>query len=405
MMDIVFRHARPKDIPTIQRILKPWADADASLHARIDSLLEPAAENSVRCMLLESGKVIRAVSLWTVLRPLEVKMLAFGVGPGGVEIGADEKLLEEEILEWAAMGIGRVELEVPREFFNGMLDLFDACGFIFEGVSTGRDLCEPARVRLAKRFFYETIPQTAVPDLLERFMSSLGYEVKNEEDGFAYRARREFRFPFMFSQWQHVSAKGPEIIIHPPARVLERHELETMFFPLRIRTRADRPLVLSMDKQRARTIIELPSRASKQSGLFDGSGEIAAREVFLNNLTYSYPAGLKSIRKGLPLLFYVNKVGAVGTGRVKDWYLDEPENLYNLVDDMGRIDPEDVREHVGTSGANEGKVLVIRFHWYRPLKRVMTLEQIRGLSRSFNPQRTHSVSTKLFDEMLSEAEK
>jgi len=111
------------------------------------------------------------------------------------------------------------------------------------------------------------------------------------------------------------------------------------------------------------------------------------------------------MRRGLPVLFYVNRVGAVGTGRVEDWYLDEPKNLYNSLDEMGYFDPQDVKEHVASVGPNAGKVLVIRFKWYRPLKRVVTLEEIRGIDDSFNPQRTRSLSSTLFSSIVTAGNK
>jgi len=186
---------------------------------------------------------------------------------------------------------------------------------------------------------------------------------------------------------------------------LELYDLETIFYPLSIRTRNEKPLLVPMDKKRASHLVHLPRLDTQQATLFAEGAQVTHRPVFSNNLTYSFPAGLHGMRRGLPVLFYVNRVGAVGTGRVEDWYLDEPKNLYNSLDEMGYFDPQDVKEHVASVGPNAGKVLVIRFKWYRPLKRVVTLEEIRGIDDSFNPQRTRSLSSTLFSSIVTAGNK
>jgi len=259
---------------------------------------------------------------------------------------------------------------------------------------------EGSQVLLSKHFLYRTLSQTEVTDFLKDLLVSLGCETRNEEDGFGYRIRKEYRLPFLFGGWHRITRSGSDIIVHPPARVLEYHELETLFFPLRVRGRHERPLLLPMEKKRAENLVDLPRPVSYQNSLF-GTILEEERHVFRNNLAYTYPAGLKRLRKGLPLLLYVNRIGVVGTGRVEDWYLDEPKNLYNTIDDMVYFDPEDVKETAAASGSEAGKVLVIRFNWYRALRRPVTLEEIRRLEDDFNPQRTRALSEALFQAVVA----
>jgi hypothetical protein len=237
-------------------------------------------------------------------------------------------------------------------------------------------------------------------EFLRDFFLALGYEVRSEPDGLGYRLRSEYRFPFTFSSWQRITCNGPDIVVQPPARVLDLHELETLFFPLSIRDPHQRPSLIVMEKKRAQQLIDLPDLDATQDSLFSATSLGRHRRIFPNNLTYSYPTGLKGMRRGLPVLFYVNRAGAVGTGRVEDWYLDEPKDLYNNIEDMGYLDPEDLREHIATTGSSAGKVLVIRFQWYRPFRRPVPLDEIRRADRNFNPQRTRSVSASLFDSIV-----
>ncbi len=179
------------------------------------------------------------------------------------------------------------------------------------------------------------------------------------------------------------------------------HELETLFYPLQIRVSGEKPLLLPLERKRAETLIDLPNGQTAQSTLFDPE-TYRSRTIYPNNLAFSLPAVLNSMRKGLPLLFYINRIGAVGAGRVEDYYLDEPKNLFNHIDDMSFFDPADVMDHAMSSGTKAGKILVIRFHWYRPFKKVVSFEEIKKADDSFNPQRTRVLSAGLFNAITNQ---
>jgi hypothetical protein len=292
-------------------------------------------------------------------------------------------------------------IRLPEAFADSFIHCLKSCGFMLEGVSSSCSVDGKLVISLCKHFLYRVIPNSQVMSFLREVFLSLGYEVRDEPEGFGYRIKTEYRLPFIFSTWHRIARSGPDIIVHPPAHVLEMHELETLFYPLRIQARHEQPLLVPMEKKRALHLIDLPQPDSRQDSLFNGVPAGGQRPVHLNNLTYSYPAGVRGIRKGLPLLFYVNRIGAVGAGRVEDWYLDEPKNLHNRIEEMGYFDPEDFKEQVATSGNKVGKVLVIRFHWYKALKRSVTLEEIRKMDENFNPQRARTLSAGLFQSILS----
>jgi hypothetical protein len=400
-MKMVLRTALKQDLPAIKTILKPWTEHDPGILDLLDSLPLAGEHGAVGCRILETDKTVRCVSLWSQEKPNEAHLLALGLGPGASELGADRRLLREEILAWSEMGIAKVTIRLPEAFAGGLIDCLKGCGFMLEGISSCCSVDGKPQICLCKHFLYRVIPDSQVMGFLRDFFLSLGYEVREEPEGLGYRIKTEYRLPFIFSTWHRITKSGPDIIVHPPARVLEMHELETLFYPLRIHARHEQPLLLPMEKKRALHLIDLPQSDSRQDSLF-ATGPIGwQRPVHFNNLTYSYPTGIRGIRKGLPLLFYVNRIGVVGSGRVEDWYLDEPKNLYNRIDEMGYFDPEDVKEQVATSGPKIGKVLVIRFHWYKPLKRSVTLEEIRKMDEHFNPQRARTLSAVLFQSIIS----
>jgi hypothetical protein len=396
-MKMMLRPAQSRDLPSVKKILAPWYEEDPAVKAILEDLERTGSRDDVHCRIVETDKTIRCVSLWARETSQEVRLLALGLGNGATEFGADVKFLREEILEWAEMGVARIQVRVPAAVSSTIISCLRACGFMFEGISTSFDSPGSHRVHLCKHLMYRTVSRSEIMEFLRDFFLTLGYEVRTEPDGIGYRIRSEYRLPFTFSSWQRIICNGPDIVVQPPARVLELHELETLFFPLSIRAQHQRPCLIVMEKKRAELLIDLPDLDALQDSLFTASSLVRPRRIFPNTLAYSYPTGLKDMRRGLPILFYVNRAGAVGTGRVEDWYLDEPKNLYNKIEEMGYFDPQDVREHVATTGSSAGKVLVIRFQWYRPFKRPVPLEEIRNANKNFNPQRTRSVSSALFE--------
>jgi N-acetylglutamate synthase-like GNAT family acetyltransferase len=397
-MKMMLRQAHKKDLPAIGAILKPWTDADPSIREYIESLPAAGDQSDVQCRILESDKVIRCAALWVQEKSDEAKLLALGFGPGASEVGADTRFLKETVSEWSDLGLSRVTSAIPGNIAADYVELLKSCGFMFEGITSCFDSKRPPEVRLSKHFLYKTVPGSQAISFLKELLTCLGYEIRPEDSAFGYRVKAEYRFPFIFSSWHRIALSGSDIVVHPPARILELHELETLFHPLRLQVRNEKAIVLFMEKKRAASLIDMPEQPAEQDSLFD-TGPLKPKMIHLNDLTYTYPTGIQHIRKGIPILFFVNRVGAVGVARVQEWFLDEPRNLYKEIEAMGWFDPEDVKEHTAKSGAKAGKVLAIKFQWYKAFRRIVTLDEIKQLESNFNPQRTRSISWELLNKI------
>ena len=204
----------------------------------------------------------------------------------------------------------------------------------------------------------------------------------------------------MFSHWHSVSKSGSDIIVQPPAHILEHYELETLFYPLRIYSPKEWPLLVPLGRKRAKQLIELPREDAKQKSLFNGTGIGQERRVCLRDIAYSYPAGKRGLRKGLPVLFYVNRVGAVGTARAEDLSLEDPANVDDALNGLELPSANGNKRQVPNGEQKIGKVLVVRFKWYRPLRKTVPLEEIRLLDEKFNPQRMRAVPNRLYESIL-----
>jgi hypothetical protein len=395
-MEMIFRSAAKKDFAALRKIFRTWTDCDPEIMDLLENVFSRADAHDLRCELVEVGKNIRAASLWCRENKYQVRLAPKGTGPRAPELQTDERLLRELILQWSSAGVKKATVKVPQKITPSVISCLKACGFVLEGVSTRFGSQDGPDVRMCKHFLHSSVSHADIIDFLQEILLSLGYEVRPEGEGFGYRIKSDYRLPFIFSSWHRITRSGPDIIVHPPARILELHELENLFYPLMISAKHDKPLLLPMEKKRAASLIDLPPTQSQQNTLFDSDTLREQRTIHLNSLTYSYPTGIQGIRKGLPVLFYVNRIGAVGSGRIEEWYLDEPKNLYNKIDEMGYFDPEDVREYAAVSGPRSGKVLVLRFNWYRPFSKPVALEEIRTIDESFNPQRTRSLSPESF---------
>jgi hypothetical protein len=399
-MKMIFRHAQEKDLPAINEMLRPWIEEDPEIARIINSIFSPALSSVIHCNVLETDEGIGCVSVWIPEKPDQVGIAAFGLSDSLGDHPASTKFLQEEIMAWAAMGVSRATIRVPQKLAEHLVPCLRGCGFIFEGIcSSCRSDVSPSAT-FCKHFLYRSIPHTQVMGFLREFMVGLGYHVRDEEEGFSYRIRSEFQLPFVFSAWHRISKSGPDLVAHPPARIIECNELETLFYPLSIRARNEKPVLAPLDRKTAVDLLDLPAANNRQSTLFNGRFISEPKVVKSVDLAFSDPTGAVSLRKGLPALFYVNRVGAVGSGRVEDWAPIEGKNAVAERQNQqtrNRTEPSD-KSHAHKSAV---KAVSIRFHWYRPFNRVVKLEEIRKMDRSFQPQRVRYLSSELFQSIVA----
>jgi hypothetical protein len=400
MAEIILRPVINKDIPFARKLLKPWIEEDPAISDLLQQLRSGAAPEGLRCRVLEANRAVRAVSLWRNEEPNRVRLLAFACQAGALEPVAERGLLHDEIIQWAAKGISGATVNVPRAVSSSTFWALRNSGFLLDGIGCGQAFGEGPRVRLTKYFLYQDLPREDLKGFLQRFFTAMGCETRLETDGFSYRLREDFRLPFTFSQWHRITDDGADIILRPPARILELHELETLFFPMRIVVKEERPLLVSIDRTAAEELLDLPSLAPQQKSLFNDSPEAAEKNLCLNNSAVGHLTGKKPIRKGLAMLFYVNRVGVVGSARVEDTIPDETASLSGKVDDSDSISRDELADPKSGLDARMGRLATIRFQWYKQFKQAVALEQIRSLDMTFNPQRTRAVSQQIFDSIV-----
>lgn len=399
-MKMIFRQALNTDVPAMTEILGPWIKEDQTVLQHLTSLASAGPSSEVRCRVLELDGVVKCVSVWIPERTSQVRVLALAIAPGSSETDADIRFLRQEIMAWADMGVSKVTVCMPGKLASSMVSLLRRCGFMFEGICSASQTQGGTGLNFCKHFLYRTLRRSEVMEFLRDFLTGLGYEVRTEGEGFSYRVRSEFQLPFVFSAWHRVMKSGEDLVVQPPARVLEWNELETLFYPLTVRARDEKPLLVPVEKKRAGHLVDLPVSDNHQSSLFDRLTVFRPQHLLLNHLLYMDPTGIQGVRRGLPLLFYVNRVGAVGTAKVEDWLIDEAKRLHDFVEQKGWSAANGATETDATVVPRSGKVLAVRFQWFRPFRKPVKLDEIRSMEKNFSPQRVRAVSSGLFESIV-----
>lgn len=400
-MKMIFRQALNTDVSAVTEILGPWIKEDQTVLQHLASMASAGPSSEVRCRVLELDGTVKCVSVWVPEKTNQVRVLALAAGPGSAETDADLTFLRQEIMAWADMGVSKVTLCIPGKLASSMVSLLRKCGFMFEGICSSSLTQTGPGHTFCKHFLYRTVRRAEVMDFLREFLMSLGYEVRSEGEGFSYRVRSDFQLPFVFSAWHRVMKSGEDLVVQPPARVLEWNELETLFYPLTVRARDERPLLVPVEKKRASHLVDLPVPDNHQSSLFDRLAVFRPQQLLMNHLIYMDPTGIPGVRKGLPLLFYVNRIGAVGTAKVEDWFIDEAKRLQDSIEQKGWTASPAETENGTAVAPRSGKVLAVRFQWFKPFHKPVKLDEIRTMEKNFSPQRVRAVSSGLFESIVT----
>ncbi len=396
-MFMLIRPARKGDAPAISGMLTPWFDFNPTLEKKFtDLIVRNSLADNTFCNVLEANRKVVCVSFWQSNPFREIDLLA-------IHFSRDERdqdiiiaFLEHEIVEWSKRKCGRIIFNFPESVDDILSKLLKKLGFMFESVFH-RAQFRNAIICMTKTLCHETVGHSGALDFLKQKFLELGYEIMPEATGFSYRTREPFLKPFLIGSWHRVIASGNDIIIYPPAKKIETHELETMFYPLRIARLDDTPILVTLEKKRACSIINIPREDWSQRSILGEDSELLSCPLNLSNTTYSIASGHKSLRKGLPVLFYVNRLGAVGEARIIDWSIETVSNLFRNIENFPGIQPDDVDLLETKTCSKITQVLKITYNYYRSFNRIISYEDIRAIDPSFNPQRRRFISNDIFE--------
>ncbi|MGP8284220.1 MAG: hypothetical protein ACLQT6_16090 [Desulfomonilaceae bacterium] len=343
---------------------------------------------------IEMDNKAEAALLWSRITDDEIAVNAIAISDRARKAGLDIELLKQGIMKWAELKTSKVSLVLLETKAERLINTLKSCGFIYEAMSWSAQTDGINSVKFCKKLVYGIVSQSKILTFLNGLFSSWDYETRVGSDSLFYRSKAIYQNPFLFPSWHKISRQGPKLIVTPPARPLESIELETLLFPLMVRGNNEKPLLVTIDKKRAPAMIELPQPQHRDDNLF--ARDDSRTRQLSGNLVYAFPTGFQEIRQGLPALFYVNSVGAVGEARISSWSFEDPGTLCKALYSDEKFDLEHVREHAGLSGPRAGKVLVLRYEFYKVFRRPVQLDQMKAHDKDFNPQRQRSISWDFF---------
>lgn len=393
------RPTRKSDVGALIHLFEPWFELDPTIAQSVANALDNRDDYQIyHSNVLESLGEIVASSLWILRDNKEVSILALNFSEVSCSNEAFERFVECHIVDWSKRGIKKVTTKVPLILAENFTITLKKIGFIFESISSdGFDKNRTAT--MTKMFCYRTAPYSKALEFLQEKLVSLGYETMPEANGFVFRIAPVYQRPFIIGRWHRMSFSENDIIVYPPAKKIEPYEIEAMFYPFRLTSPEESPALVTLEKRRACSILHIPTQHPEQEDMFSEDNEIIDCEFSLNNSTYSILSGHRKLRRGLPILFYVNGVGAIGEARIVDWQIETVSNLSRnlesfpgiIIEDLDQIEPK------------SAQVLKINFNYYKGFPRTLSFEEIKSLDSNFNPQRRRFVPNDLFESILGQA--
>lgn len=394
---MLMRPVRKSDFAGISKLFEPWFEHDPSIKEKFQAFLDHKSGPSLTYgNVLDAGGKIIGASFWESCNSKETELLAINCVEDQLDSEFFEQFIHSEIVDSSKRHIEKIVVKCPQRLGKVLPLMLRNVGFVFETlfhqVYHGQD-----SVVMTKTLEHIAIPAASLVGFLIKKFETYGYEIKLDPEGFSYRVMDVYQRPFIVSKWHRVTFSGNDLIIYPPAKRLEPHELETMFYPLRIVGPDEAPLMVTMEKKRACVLLNIPEEDSFQKNMFGTDSGPLICPMNLNNVTYSIASGHKGLRRGLPILFYVNGLGAVGEARIMDWAVEAVSNLDKKIENYPGIEIDDLDAKAIKGGAKVSQILRIRFNYYRAFHRVISFDEIRNLDVSFNPQRRRFVSNELFE--------
>lgn len=242
--------------------------------------------------------------------------------------------------------------------------LFLERGFHVEGVDDFFFIAE-SRFDLAGRLGAATT----------RCLVATAYEDQDEVHRAAKKTADSLAVPLVVVSLEPVSSQGSADLC------LDALDLEAMFFPLLVKR--DIPgLVIPIRERFVSSLIPLtqmpqmlpPSRVQLRT----------------DNVYYRYPSAYQGLRRGSPVFFYETQRRSgvsrlIGEAKLIEWAVDEPMELFARFGSLGVYTLGTLEEIASSKGRHAGKVLALRFDWYREAERELDIGVIRSIVSRYNP--------------------
>lgn len=393
--DIAVRAARDDDADAIKRLLFPVRD----LYPEFDAWLQKTLSSvDTRVALGVVQGEVAAISVWKPKDRRVAKLATFFIAENYRQEGLGPHLLFHQLREWVDARIEKVVVTVASRLAT-VVPFFLQYGFRIEGLSGRRYQAGEPEVVLAKHFLYEHVPGASLAKFAERVT-----DVFVAPDSAVLRAVSSwFVSPTAATSLRIDAAENRANVCDADGgivRSMSLGELEELFYPVRLGTDDRGAYLIPIRPEWASRMVQHYDATPAQVSLFaDPVDKLLLRT---DNAYYCFPRYGPARLNHAPVLFYVSgNVGAVtGMARVLECRVDAPEELFLRFGDIGAYSLNDVRGHVQKRGAEKGRAMALRFGWWVPLPRAVTLQHLRQLGLA-HPQSIVGIDYKAYEAILS----
>lgn len=378
--DLVAREQRSSDDALVIAILQELAGDYPAFLPWLHSQL--GDRETVKVVGELEGQVA-AVAFWKFKeRPRVVKLSAFRVAELARHSGVGPHLLFHLIRAWVEAGADYAYVTLSSRHAE-MVSFFGSAGFMIEGIAPDRYHAGFSEIVMGKH-------------LLRREVTDAGFQEFAEEICRAYfgipaltglaTAPEPYWFlpPRTDAPLAQADLQNARIRLldgdRRPVRELGAVELETIFYPLRLRLQRRQALLVPIRPQWADRMMAYPTPVLELPLIGRPIDRLLLRR---DNAYYCFPRCDQELALGAPIIFYVSSPisACVGEARVLEHVIAPPEVLWQLFGDIGVYTLEQIREHVQFHGAHAGEALALRFGLYLPFEEAVPLAELRGILR------------------------
>lgn len=397
------RPYRPEDEAAVRALLAVLVDDYPDFNSWLTRTLRDESDTTVTVGILNGQ--IAGVAIWKKrdTQNRAVKLSAFRISEWARSSGLAGHLLFHALRAWVDSGYTTAWVTTSADRTDAV-DFFTRQGFMIEGISPlryrdGASEVVMGRLMLRKRLDLEALKEFArdtAPLLFGRPGAIRQYSTED----------RQWFVPPRVGQVTCSSDEQGSLTLRDTAsgellRDFSAHDLETLFYPLRVAVPSRRALIVPIRKEWADAMLLYPG---KQEVLFE-EPQTDRLLIRAENAYYCFPRCDAEVRARSRILFYVSwpLSSLVGEAIITQASKDIPEVLYELFGSLGIYDLGHIKQHVPQHGPNQGRALALRFGYYVPFARAVSLHELRstlGFAK-FAPQGLHPIQMSDYEALRS----
>lgn len=406
-------------IPLVLELKKYYPTIETWLSGQINKI----KNKEVECLLIDvdgeiAGCAISGIETQSIST---VKLKTFYIKEKYRGYSFGPYLLNRLLDFWTEKGFTKIFVTFAEEEVDLLLDYFKEYGFLLDGVFPFNYRTDKSEYYMSKINIYKSLDKSQFQDFVINYLFCLrGYKIVDTHSGHfivqkyiyikeAYRTlvyvniNKNQTIHSVLSKVKELirdnnCSTGIIVSYYPLEsanerfiKVIDNYDIETIFFPINLIKDEYAGFISTIQKQYADRILY----DGQQTQLLLDKKSLRKEKVF-----YKFP-NLPNIKRGQTFLFYESEPtkAIIGEGKVKEFVIGKPEELYERFQAKGVLKLEDIKEFMN----EDSDILAIPIGKFVRYKKKVYLDKIREIKRGFNPQGSSMVTETELQEIRREA--